>query len=176
VPRHEAPRHFVLVEPATGKTLVYWGTAKVRDMVEVSAWPQMYRARSERQANSFKRMIDHGALKTNSGRKKIFGVDRPQQRARAQLAHALEAAQKRLDKQGKTVTTQQAKVVEATSKGPGTRLEQRQRTLVGLEKAYKDAQHKHGQLAADAAALGPPGERADRDFRQQTIMTIRTLL
>lgn len=176
VPRHEAPRHFVLVEPATGKTLVYWGTAKVRDMVEVSAWPQVYRERSERQENSFKRMIDHGALNTNYGRKKILGVDRHQQRAREQLDRALEAAQKRLDTQGQTVMTQQAQVVESTSKGHGKRLEQRQRTLVGLEKAYKDAQHHHGQLAADAAALGPPGERADRDFRQQTVMTIRTLL
>ena len=40
----------------------------------------------------------------------------------------------------------------------------------------KEAQYKHGQLATQAAALGPPGERADRDFRKQTIMTVRTLL
>jgi hypothetical protein len=100
-------------------------------------------------------------------------VDRHQQRAQEQLDHALEAAQKRVEKQEKAVTTQQAKVVESTSKGHGTRLEQRQRTLEGLEKASKDAQHKHDQLAA---ALGPLGERADRDFRKQTIMTVRTLL
>jgi len=31
-------------------------------------------------------------------------------------------------------------------------------------------------LAAAAVALGPLGERADRDFRKQTIMTVRTLL
>jgi hypothetical protein len=166
----------VIVEPAAGKILVYWGTAKVRDLVEESAWPHVYRERSAIQDNSFKRMIDHGALNTNYGRKKSLGVDRHQQRAHEQLDHALAAAQKRGEKQEQAVTTQQAKVVESTSKGHGKRLEQRQRTLGGLAKAYKDAQHKHDQLAADAAALGPLGERADRAFRKQTIMTVRTRL
>ena len=176
VPRHEDPRHFVIVEPAAGKSLVYWGTAKVRELLEVSAWPQVYRERSEIQENSFKRMIDHGALNTNYGRKKILGVDRHQQRAQEQLDHAREAAQKRVEKQEQAVTTQQAKVLESTSKGHGKRLEQRQYTLGRLEKASKDAQHKHDQLAAAAVAVGPLGERADRDFRKQTIMTVRTLL
>jgi hypothetical protein len=44
-----------------------------------------------------------------------------------------------------------------------------------LAKARKDAQHKPARLAEHASALGPPGQRAERDFRQQTIMTIRTL-
>jgi hypothetical protein len=176
VPRPEDPRHFVIVEPAAGKLLVYWGTAKVRELVEESAWPHVYRERSEIQEHSFKRMIDHGALNTNYGRKKILGVDRHQQRAHEQLDHALAAAQKRMEKQAKAVTIQQAKVVESTAKGHSKRLEQRQRTLGGLEKSYQDAQHKHDQLAAAAAALGPLGERADRDFRKQTIMTVRTLL
>jgi hypothetical protein len=176
IPRAEDPRHFVIVEPVEGKTLVYWGTPRVKATVEPTAWPQVYRERSERQENSFKRMIDHGALNTNYGRKKILGADRHQQRVREQLDHALEAAQKRVDKQGKEVKTQQAKVVASASKGHGKRLEQRQRTLAVLEKAHKDAQHKHSQLAAQAAAVGPPGERADRDFRKQTIMTVRTLL
>jgi len=176
IPRAEEPRHFVIVEPVEGKTLVYWGTPRVKATVEPTAWPQVYRERSEIQENSFKRMIDHGALNTNYGRKKILGADRHQQRVREQLAQALEAAQKRVEKQGKEIKTQQAKVVESASKGHGKRLEQRQRTLAVLEKAHKDAQHKHSQLAAQAAAVGPPGERADRDCRKQTIMTVRTLL
>jgi hypothetical protein len=176
IPRADDPRHFVIVEPVEGKTLVYWGTPRVKATVEPTAWPQVYRERSERQENSFKRMIDHGALNTNYGRKKIIGADRHQQRVRAHLDQALEAAQKRVDKQGKEVKTQQAKVGESASKGHGKRLEQRQRTWAVLEKVHKDAQHKHGQLAAQAAAVGPPGERADRDFRTQTIMTVRTLL
>jgi hypothetical protein len=176
IPRADDPRHFVIVEPVEGKTLVYWGTPRVKATVEPTAWPQVYRERSERQENSFKRMIDHGALNTNYGRKKIIGADRHQQRVREHLDQALEAAQKRVDKQGKEVKTQQAKVGESASKGHGKRLEQRQRTWAVLEKVHKDAQHKHGQLAAQAAAVGPPGERADRDFRKQTIMTVRTLL
>jgi hypothetical protein len=176
IPRADDPRHFVIVEPVEGKTLVYWGTPRVKATVEPTVWPQVYRARSERQENSFKRMIDHGALNTNYGRKKIIGADRHQQRVREQLDYALEAARKRVDKQEKEVKTQQTKVVESTSKGHGKRLEQRQRTLAVLDKAHKDAQHKHSHLVAQAAAVGPPGERADRDFRKQTIMTVRTLL
>jgi hypothetical protein len=176
IPRADDPRHFVIVEPVEGKTLVYWGTPRVKATVEPTAWPQVYRERSERQENSFKRMMDHGALNTNYGRKKIIGAERHQQRVCEQLDHALEAAQKCVDKKGAEVKTQQAKVIESASKGHGKRLEQRQRTWTGLEKAHKDAQHKHSQLATQAAAVGLPGERADRDFRKQTIMTVRTLL
>ena len=122
IPRADDPRHFVIVAPVEGKTLVYWGTPRVKATVEPTAWPQVYRERSERQENSFKRMIDHGALNTNYGRKKIIGADRHQQRVREQLDQALETAQKRVDKQGKEVKTQQAKVVESASKGHGKRL------------------------------------------------------
>jgi hypothetical protein len=176
VPRPEDPRHFVLVEPAEGKTLVYWGTPKVEEMVEATAWPQVYRERNELQENSFKRMIDHGALNTNYGRKKIVGPDRHQQRAQEKLDKSLAGLQQRVDKRVNQVKAQQDKVAESVAKGHGKRLEQRQRTLTALDQELKDAQHKQGQLAAQAAALGPPGERADRDFRKQTIMTFRTLL
>jgi hypothetical protein len=174
--RPEDPRHFVLVEPAEGKTLVYWGTPKVGETVEASAWPQVYRERNELQENSFKRMIDHGALNTNYGRKKIVGPDRHQQRAQEKLDKSLEGLQQRVDKRVNQVKAQQDKVAESVAKGHGKRLEQRQRTLTALDQELKDAQHKQGQLAAQAAALGPPGERADRDFRKQTVMTFRTLL
>ena len=45
-----------------------------------------------------------------------------------------------------------------------------------MEQELKDAKHQHDKLAEQAAAFGSPGERADRDFRKQTIMTFRTLL
>jgi hypothetical protein len=112
----------------------------------------VYRERSELQENSFKRMIDHGALNTNYGRKKILGADRHQQRVREHLDQALEAAQKRVEKQGQKVKTQQAKVVESASKGHGKRLEQRQRTLAVLDKELTDAQHKQARLAEHASA------------------------
>jgi hypothetical protein len=176
VPRPEDPRHFVIVEPAAGKTLVYWGTPKLRETLEATAWPRVYRERNERQENGFKRMIDHGALNTNYGRKKIVRADRHQQRVREKLDTSLEAAHKRVAKKANQVQTQQAKVAESGSKGHGKRLEQRQRALGSLEKELKDAQHKQDTLAQQIDALGPPGERADRDFRKQTIMTVRTLL
>jgi hypothetical protein len=121
-------------------------------------------------------MIDHGALNTNDGRKKILGPDRHQQRAREQLDQAVQAAQQRVDKQANQVKTQQDKVAESLCKGHHKRLAQRQRTWAGWEKERKATQHKHTQLAAQAAAVGPPRERADRDVRTQTLMTFRTLL
>src|SRR4030095_8093257 len=176
VPRSDDPRRFVMVEPPEGKLLVYWGTPKVQATLAAAEWPTVYRERSEIQENSFKRMIDHGALNTNYGRKKIVGTDRHQQREQEKRDQALVAAQKRLEKKAEEVRAQQAKVVESEHKGHGKRLEQRQRALAVVEKERKDAQAQHTKLAANAVALGPPRERADRDFRKQTIMTIRTLL
>jgi hypothetical protein len=176
VPRPDDPRHFVIVQPPEGKTLVYWGTPQVTETLETTEWPRVYLERNEIQEHSFKRMIDHGALNTNYGRKKITGPDRHQQRVREQVEKSLEAAQKRVDKKAEELKAQQDKVVESESKGHGKRLEQRQRALVVVEKERKDAQHPHAQLTAQAVAIGPPRERADRDFRQQTIMTVRTLL
>jgi len=176
VPRPDDPRHFVIVKPTEGKTLVYWGTPQVKETLETTAWPRVYLERNEIQEHSFKRMIDHGALNTNYGRKKITGPDRHQQRVREQVEQSLEAAQKRVDKKAETLKAQQDKVVESESKGHGKRLEQRQRALVVVAKKLKDAQHTHAQLTEQAGAIGPPRERADRDFRKQTIMTVRTLL
>ena len=175
-PRPEDPRHFVIVEPTESKTLVYWATPQVKAVLAATEWPRVYRERTERQENSFKRMIDHGALNTNYGRKKIVGPDRHQQRAWDKLAQSLEAAQQRVDKKAEAVKAKQSQGAASESQGHGTRLAQRQRALAVLEKARKDAKYKQDQLAEQAQALGPPRERADRDFRTQTIMTVRTLL
>jgi hypothetical protein len=128
------------------------------------------------QEQSFKRMIDHGALNINYGRKRIVGPDRHQQRARARLDQALEAAQQRVDKKAEALQAKQAHMAESEAKGHGKRLAQRQRALAGLAKEVQDAQHTHDQLAEHAQALEPPRERAERDVRTQTIMTVRTLL
>lgn len=175
-PRADDPRHFVILEPAADKTLVYWGTPKVKAVLETSAWPGVYRSRNEIQENSFKRMIDHGALNINYGRKKIVGPDRHQQRARDKLETSLEAAQKRIDTKVEAIEAKQAQVAESIAHGHGRRLEQRQGALRKLETALQDAQRYHDQVSERVEALGAPGERADRDFRKQTIMTIRTLL
>jgi len=171
VPRPEDPRHCVIVEPPEGKLLVYWGTPTVQDALEVTEWPRVYRARNERQEHRCKRMIDHGALKTNYGRKTLVVPDRHQQRQRAQLDQSLAAAHKRVDKKAEEVKATQTKVAESEAKSHGTRLAQRQRALAVLAQKLKDAQHTHDKLAEQTAALGPPRERADRDFRTQTMMT-----
>ena len=165
-----------MVEPKAGKTLVYWGTPQVEAALAASEWPRVYRERSEMQENSFKRMIDHGALNTNYGRKKIVGPDRHQQRAKEKLDQSLGVAQKRVTKKTEQVKTHQDKVAESEQKEHGTRLAQRQRALAVGEQERKDAPYQHDKLVEQTAALGPPGRRADRDFRQQPIMTCRTLL
>ena len=168
-------RHFVIVVPAEGKTLVYWGTPKVEDALEASEWPRVYRERNEIQEHSFKGMIDHGGLDINYGRKTLLGPDRHHQRKQEQLEQSLETAHKWVDKKAEAVKAQQDKVAESESKGHGKRLAQRTRHMVTLEQELKDAKAKHARRSEQASALGPTGQRADRDFRKQTIMTIRTL-
>lgn len=174
--RTDDPRHFVIVQPAESKTLVYWGTPKVQDALEAKEWPRVYRERNAIQEHRFKDMIDHGALDINYGRKKILGADRHHQRKQAQLDQSLETAHKRVDKKAEALKAQQDKVAESASKGHGKRLEQRTRTLLTLEQEFKEAKAQQAKCSEHASTLGPAGQRADRDFRKQTIMTIRTLL
>jgi hypothetical protein len=142
----------VIVEPPEGKTLVYWGTPKLKAALEATAWPRVYRERTEMQENSFKRMIDHGALETNYGRQKMVGPDRQQQRKRASLAASLETAQQRVEKKGEALHAQLAKVEESTSKGHSKRLEQRQQALVRVEQALEDAQNHQAKLVEQVDA------------------------
>jgi len=174
--RTDDPRHVVIVQPAESKTLVYWGTPKVQDALEAKEWPGVYRARNEIQEHRFKDMIDHGALEINYGRQKILGADRHQQRKQVHLDQSLETAHKRVDKKAEALKAQQDKVAESEAKGHGKRLEQRTRTVLTLEQACKEAKAQQAQCSEHASTLGPAGQRADRDFRKQTIMTIRTLL
>jgi hypothetical protein len=175
-PRPDDPRHFAIVEPTAGKTLVYWATPAFKSAVATNQWPSIYRERNEIQENSFQRMIEHGALNINYGRKKLIGPDRHQQRKQEALDQAREATAQKLDKKAEQLNAQQDKVVESVANGHGKRLEQRQQRLSVLEQEANDLQGQHDQLTAQAEALGPPGQRADRDFRKQTIMTFRTLL
>jgi hypothetical protein len=166
----------VIVVPKEGQLFVSWGTPQRKAMVEVSQWPQLYRERTERQENSFKRMIDPGALETNYGRKKIVGPDRHQQRKREALEASLETAQQRVANKVEGLQAHQAKGAESQAKGHGKRLAQRQQALLRGGQALEEAQHQPAQCVAQVEALGSPKERADRDFRKQTIMTCRTLL
>jgi len=173
--RPDDPRHFVIVDPPEAKLLVYWGTPQLQEALEAREWPRVSRERNAIQELSFKGMIDHGGLDINYGRKTILGPDRHHQRKQAHLEQALEIAQERVDKKAEAVTAQQAKVAESETKGHGRRLEQRQGKLLTFEHELKDAKDTQAKLTEQATTLGPGGQRADRDFRKQTIMTIRTL-
>ena len=127
------------------------------------------------QERSCKGMIDHGGLARNGGRKTLLGPDRHHQRQHEQRDQSLETASKRVHTKEEVVKSPQAKVAEAEAKGHGRRLEQRQGTLVILEHERTDAKGNQATRSEHAATLGPAGPRADRDFRTQTIMTIRTL-
>jgi len=173
--RTDDPRHFVIVQAVAGKTLGYWGTPQVQDAFEAKEWPRVYRERNELQEHRFKDMVDHGALNINYGRKKILGAARHHQRKQAQLAQSLGTAHKRVDKKAAALKVQQDKGAESVSKGHGKRLEQRRRTLLTLEPECPEAKATQTQCAEQAATLGPAGQRADRDFRKQTSMTMRSL-
>ena len=166
----------MIVEPTADKTLVYWGTPKVKEALDVSEWPRVYRERNAMQELSFKSMMAHGGLEINHGRKTILGPDRHHQRKQEHLEASLETAHKQVNKQEEALKSPQAKVAASEAKGHGRRLEQRQGKLVTVEQARKDATGKQAKLSEQVATLGPAGQRADRDCRKQTIMTMRTLL
>jgi hypothetical protein len=174
--RPDDPRHCVMVEPAAGKPLVDWGTPKIEETWEAHQWPGVSRQRHAMQERSGKAMIDHGALDSNSGRKTLTGPDRHHQRKQEQLEASLKTAPQRVDKQAEAVQAHQDKVAESASTGHGKRLEQRRRNVLSVAQDLKRAKAQQAQLAEQAATLGPAGQRADRDFRTQTIMTIRTLV
>jgi hypothetical protein len=175
VAREDDDRHFVIVEPQDSKTVVYWGSPKVKAELEASAWPEIYRARTELQENAFKRMIEHGALDINVGRKTILGPDRHQQRAEAKVREVLEAAKRRVAKKGFELEAKRKQVAQSEAQGHGKRLEQRQRAATTLEDKLREAQQHEAYVQKQVDGFEAPKERADRDVRKQTIMTIRTL-
>jgi hypothetical protein len=175
VARKDDARHFVIVEPPESKTLVYWGSAKVKSELEAQEWPEVYRARTEIQENAFKRMIDHGGLDINVGRKTVLGADRHQQRAEAKVREALETARHRVGKRRLELEAKREQLAQSQARGHGKRLDQRQRAAAELEDKLDEAQRHEAHLQEQVDGFEAPKERADRDFRKQTIMTIRTL-
>ncbi|HET9787592.1 MAG TPA: hypothetical protein VFP47_10685, partial [Pyrinomonadaceae bacterium] len=175
VAREGDDRHFVIVEPPESKTLVYWGSAKIKAELEAGEWPEVYRARTELQENAFRRMIDHGALDINAGRKTILGPDRHQQRAEARVRESLEAAKRRVEKRRVELAAKREQVAQSEAQGHSKRLEQRQRAVAELEAKLCEAQQHEANLQQQVDGFEVLKERADRDMRKQTIMTIRTL-
>jgi len=169
-------RHCVLVESTDGKSVVYWGSPKVKAALEAGEWPEAYRARTALQENAFKRMIAHGALDINVGRKTILGPDRHQQRAEATVRGSLEAARRRVEKKSREREAKREQVAQSEAQGHGKRRAQRQRAATVGEEQRRQAKQHEAQWQEQVDGFAAPKERADRDMRKQTIMTIRTLL
>ena len=174
-PKKDDPRSFVLVEESE-RLLVYWGTPKVKEVIAPMAWPTLYRQRTEIQENRFKSMMDHGALDVNFGTKKRVVPDRHQQRAKAALEADLAKAVHQEAKRAEWVQAQQEKVEESEQKGHTKRLVQRQARLAQAQEELEKTTEKKDTLQKQLESLGPDQQRADRDFRKQSIMTFRTLL
>ncbi len=175
VPREDDPREFVVVDTGD-RVLAYWGTSPVSAVVPPLQWPEVYQQRTALQEVRFKEMNAHGALKVNYGTKIILGPDRHQQRAREALTQAQARAQQRLEKHTEALAQQDVKVRESLEKGHTTRLDQRQRRKEALHQQVKHDTARTAQIQEQLEAVGAPTTRADRDFRKQLIMTIRTLL
>ncbi len=169
------PRTFVLVV-REGRILPYWGTEAVVEKVAYLDWPILYSQRTEIQENNFKRMKEHGALDVNFGIKKIATEDRHHQRKVDQMQDKLERSEKRLSKKKKQIEEQENKVQESETKGHGKRLDQRRNRQAVMNADYANRESKQDRIEESIEKLGPPGERSDRDFRKQSIMTLRTFL
>lgn len=174
-PRENDPRHFVLVETGD-RVLPYWGTPKVKELIDPMDWPKTYGERTKIQEYRFKEMKAHGALDVNYGTKTIPGADRHQQRACDELTQTLENAHQKIARKEELIQEQHLKVAESLERGHTTRLGQRKNRLDKLHHELDNATQKRENLTEKLNSLGEPRERSDRDFRKQTIMTIRTLL
>ncbi len=174
--KSDDPRIFVLVVREDGKILPYWGTKEVAKKVDYLDWPDLYSQRTENQENNFRRMKEHGALDVNFGTKKIVSEDRHHQRKVEKLSSKLVKTEERVAKKKEKIDDQEKKVRESETKGHGKRLEQRRNRLAVMNADYTNAASKQEDIIKGIDGLGPPGERADRDFRKQSIMTFRTLL
>lgn len=173
--KKDDPRIFALVV-ADGKILPFWGTEKFKEMVEVLQWPGIYSRRTEVQENRFKHMIRHGALNVNFGIKKILGPDRHQQRALDVLKESSAALLQKIERKTGQLVEQEAKVAESKSKGHTKRLVQREKCQQEMQGDLNAVVEQRQKKEEEIRQAGPVGERGDRDFRKQTVMTMRTLL
>ena len=177
-PRPDDPRHFVIVAPAEGKTLVYWGTPKVKDDLGgdrvATGVPRAQRdTGTQLQAHDRPWRAQYQLWPQEDCRSRPASATQRESNSSSRWRRPSSGSTRRPRRSRRNRT----KVAESASKGHGKRLEQRQRALVVLATgvARTPSTNKPNWLSK-SPALGPPGERADRDFRKQTIMTIRTLL
>ncbi|CAK8711354.1 hypothetical protein KKHLCK_16130 [Candidatus Electrothrix laxa] len=174
-PREDDPRIFVILE-ADERLLVYWGTPKLQESLPPVEWPEVYSRRTEIQENSFKRMINNGALNVNFGIKKIVGPDRHKERKVKVLKDRAVKVGQKIENKKNELAKQKEKVAESKQKKHKKRLEQRKNKRHDIENDLRQIEEKERKIKEGIESLGPVKERSDRDFRKQKIMTFRTLL
>lgn len=174
--RTDDPRHFVILETKENRLLPYWGTSKIKETINPLEWPATYAERTEIQENSFKRMKSHGALEVNYGVKKILVEDRHQKRVKDKLEERREHIDDKVRNKEAAVISQMDKIKESEAKCHTTRLQQRENRLISIKEDLKEAKMKADKINEQIEKTGEPRQRADRDFRKQLIMTVRTLI
>ena len=116
-----------------------------------------------------------GSLDVNYGIKKIWGQDRCHQRKLDELNKNLAKLFVKEQKAQQCTQEQTAKVMQSSERGHGRLLEKR---INKLEKVRQHQQTIETQIEAlhrKKQQMGQPGQKADRDFRKQTIMIFRTV-
>ena len=73
------------------------------------------------------------------------------------------------------ITVQNEKIQDSVARGHEGLLNKRQAKLVKYQNQQVQLQNKQIALEEQKTKLGEPKQRADRDFRKQTIMTFRSL-
>ena len=68
------------------------------------------------------------------------------------------------------------KIKESEDKGHTTRLQQREDRLLRIKADLQETKMRVEKINEQIEKTGEPGQRADRDFRKQLIMTVRTLI
>jgi hypothetical protein len=175
IPREDDPRMFVILE-TDERLLVYWGTPRLQESVPPVEWPEVYSRRTEIQENSFKRMINNGALNVNFGIKKIVGPDRHKERKLKKLEDRATKVGQKIENKKNELAKQREKVAESKQKQHTKRLEQRENKQHNIENDLSKIEEKERKIKEGIDSLAPVEKRADRDFRKQKIMTFRTLL
>lgn len=172
--KEKDPRRFVIVQEKD-RCMVYWGTPKIVKQLTGKKFITIYRNRTEIQENSFKGMIAHGALNINSGTKKIWGQDRTHQRKLDKINYKVDSLKTKEKKQDEKIQALLLKTKESCNK---KQIILSQKRLEKLEQCHNDKRSIKAEidkLEQQKKEMGPTGERADRDFRKQYIMTFRTL-
>ncbi len=171
--RENDPRKFILAKQED-HLIVYWVTPGLFNRLTGEQSVNTYCNRTEIQENSIKDMKLHGALDVNFGRKTISGPDRTHQRKIDKVDEKIKKQKAKLEKAEINIVEQENKVLQSVLKGHQALLITRQNNLVQCQAKEREIKEQIQAIEQQKENLGTPGQREDRDFRKQHIMSFRT--